>query len=78
MAIRQSKAGKAGELDWGRRSVCLHFLPPYSPELNLIEMLWRKVKCEGLPFDAYQSYSRLKKWVLEILNNVGEKFQVVG
>jgi hypothetical protein len=39
-------------------------------------MLWRKVKYGWLPLDAYQSYSHLKKWVLEILGNVGEKFQI--
>ncbi len=27
-----------------------YFLPPYSPELNRIEMLWRKIKYEWLPF----------------------------
>jgi len=54
----------------------LHFLPPYSPELNLIEILWRKLKYEWLPLDAYQSYGHLKKWLLEILDNVGEKFQI--
>jgi short subunit fatty acids transporter len=25
------------------------FLPAYSPELNLIEILWRKINYEGLP-----------------------------
>jgi DDE superfamily endonuclease len=24
---------------WQQRGVCLHFVPPYSPELNLIEIL---------------------------------------
>ena len=48
----------------------------YSPELNLIEILWRKIKYEWLPLDAYQSYGHLKKWVLEIMGNVGEKFQI--
>lgn len=27
-----------------------YFLPPYSPELNRIEILWRKMKYEWLPF----------------------------
>jgi len=62
--------------DWQQRDVWLHFLPPYSPELNLIEILWRKVKYEWLPLDAYQSYGHLKKWVLEVLDSVGEKFQI--
>lgn len=61
---------------WQQRGVCLHFLPPYSPELNLIEVLWRKVKYEWLPLDAYQSYVHLKNWVLEIVGNVGEKFHI--
>jgi len=44
--------------------------------VTAIEILWRKVKYEWLPLEAYQSYSHLKKWVLEILSNVGEKFQI--
>jgi transposase len=28
----------------------LYFLPAYSPELNRIEILWRKIKYEWLPF----------------------------
>ena len=30
-----------------------YFLPPYSPELNRIEILWRKIKYEWLPFRSY-------------------------
>jgi len=29
-----------------------------------------------LPLDAYQSYAHLKKRVLEILSNVGEKLHI--
>ena len=75
-SIHRSRLFKEKLEDWQQRGVCLHFLPPYSPELNLIEILWRKVKYEWLPLDAYQSYGHLKKWVLEILGNVGEKFQI--
>jgi hypothetical protein len=39
-------------------------------------LLWRKVKYEWLPLDAYLSYGNLKKWVLETLGNAGEKFQI--
>ena len=75
-SIHRSRLFKEKLEGWQQRGVCLHFLPPYSPELNLIEILWRKVKYEWLPLDAYQSYGHLKKWVLEILGNVGEKFQI--
>lgn len=30
-----------------------YFLPPYSPELNRIEMLWHKMKYEWLPFKTF-------------------------
>lgn len=34
----------------GLRCYCL---PPYSPELNRIEILWKKMKYEWLPFRSY-------------------------
>jgi len=61
---------------WMARGVCLHYLPTYSPELNLIEILWRKIKYEWLSFDAYHSYADLKKNVLNILENVGKKYLI--
>jgi hypothetical protein len=75
-SIQRSGAFKKTLADWQQRGVCLQFFPTYSPELCLIEMLWRKFKYEWLPLDAYQSYGNLKKWVLEPLANVGEKFQI--
>ena len=36
------------------------FLPPYSPELNAIEPLWRQVKYEDLPERSYTSAAVLK------------------
>lgn len=44
--------------EWEGRNLFLYFLPAYSPELNLIETLWRKVKYEWLPFDAYESFDK--------------------
>jgi hypothetical protein len=31
-------------LDWQAKGLHIHFLSPYSPELNRIEILWRKMK----------------------------------
>lgn len=45
-------------------------------ELNLIEILWRKVKYEWLPMDAYQSYENLKTRVQEVFSSVGGKFRI--
>lgn len=62
--------------DWLLRGVIPRFIPPYCPELNLIEILWRKIKYEWLPMSAYQSFSQLKKSVTEVLENVGDKFVI--
>ena len=61
---------------WESHAVFLHYLPAYSPELNLIEILWRKIKYEWLELTAYQSYEQLKKAVLGILENIGSKYAI--
>jgi hypothetical protein len=37
---------------WQNEGLSVKFLPPYGPELNLREILWRKIKYEGFPLDA--------------------------
>jgi len=54
----------------------LFFLPAYCPELNLIEILWRKIKYEWLPFSAYDSLKALKDALTEIFQGLGSKYQI--
>lgn len=54
----------------------LFFLPAYSPELNKIEMLWRKIKYYWLDFSAFFSFQSLKDKLGFILNNIGIKFNI--
>jgi hypothetical protein len=61
---------------WAAQGVVLHYLPPYCPELNLIEILWRKIKYDWLPLSCYTRYGNLKSAVLEVLNGVGSKYQI--
>ncbi len=61
---------------WLLKGVVPWHIPAYSPELNLIEILWRKIKYEWLPMSAYQSLAQLKQSVIEVLANVGEKFLI--
>ncbi|MGZ8226383.1 MAG: transposase [Methylococcaceae bacterium] len=42
-SIHRSDVFKEKLMGWQQCGVSLHFLPPYSPELNLIEVLWHKV-----------------------------------
>jgi hypothetical protein len=41
---------------WVHKGLIIKYLPPYSPELNLIEILWRFIKYYWLPFSAYTSF----------------------
>jgi transposase len=63
--------------EWKKQGLIIKYLPEYSPELNLIEILWRKIKYEWLPFSAYSSFLNLKNAVLEILGEFGSKYQIV-
>jgi transposase len=45
--------------EWKERGLTIFELPTYSPELNLIEILWRLIKYEWLEIDAYSSWQSL-------------------
>jgi hypothetical protein len=47
-------------------------IAPYSPDLNLIEILWRKIKYEWMPFSAYLSFANLTECLFEILASIGK------
>lgn len=37
---------------WKKKEVDIFYLPKYSPELNIIEILWRFIKYEWIELDA--------------------------
>lgn len=75
--IHKSKKFKAKMIEWREKDVLIYFLPPYSPELNLIEILWRRIKYQWIPFDAYLCFQNLKERLSYILNNVGSKYDII-
>lgn len=56
---------------WTKQGITIVYIAPYSPELNLIEILWRKIKYEWMPFSAYLSFANLKACLFEILASIG-------
>ena len=74
--IHRSKKFMAKIKEWKEKDLLIFFLPPYSPELNLIEILWRKIKYQWLPFDAYLCFQNLKERLLHVLKNVGIKYDI--
>jgi len=61
---------------WKERGLTIYRIPPYSPELNIIEIIWRKIKYEWLPFSAYESYQSLKQELFQVLSNIGTTYKV--
>lgn len=74
--IHKSKKFMAKIEQWKEKDVLIYFLPPYSPELNLIEILWRRIKYQWLAFDAYKSFENLKEQLNFVLNNFGVKYDI--
>jgi len=67
---------EANKVRWEKQNVEICNLSTYSPELNIIEMLWRFVKYVWLPFNAYFSVETLEEKLTEVLLNVGKKFTI--
>lgn len=60
--------------EWNQKNVYLFFLPTYSPHLNLIETLWRKIKYEWLKAEDYLSANTLREAIFNIIENYDDEF----
>jgi hypothetical protein len=67
-SVHRSTEVQAALPDLERVGVGLYYLPPYSPELNRIEPLWRHVKHEELPVRSYRTLDDLRAAVADALN----------
>jgi len=61
---------------WKELGLTIVPIAPYSPELNLIEILWRKIKYEWMPFSAYTSFQSLQETLFDILANIGKTYSI--
>lgn len=74
--IHTSNAVKEKTKLWRARGLFLQFIPAYSPELNLIEILWKQMKHYWLKIEHYSSAEVLKNAIIDILNQYGEKYVI--
>lgn len=73
--ISQSVEDKIKE--WEDMGMFIFRLPTYSPHLNLIETLWRKMKLEWLKPEAYETKESLHAAINNILKNYNsEDFKI--
>jgi len=61
---------------WKKKGLILKYLPPYAPELNLIEIRWRRIKYTWLPFSAYECLNALSGALETILSHIGSEYQI--
>ena len=61
---------------WQQQGLTLVNIAPYSPELNSIEIVWRKIKYEWMPFSAYEAFRNLKESLFDIWANIGKSYTV--
>ena len=57
--LHRSKGVRAAAAELRRRRIFLYYLPPYSPELNDIERLFRTIKHHELPERTYSTLDAL-------------------
>ncbi len=71
-----SKKFKAKLQEWEKLGLHILYLPPYSPELNLIEMLWREMKYTWMDLNALDSFDDFWKHIENMLDGFGSKYDI--
>jgi len=74
--IHRSRLMQAKLAEWEAKNLYIFFLPTYSPHLNLIETLWRKMKYEWLKAEDYTSFEKLTEAVKKILSEIGKEYKI--
>ena len=60
--------------EWEKKNLFLFFLPRYSPHLNAIEILWRKMKYRWLKPKDFLAPNILKQAIFNLLEKFGTQF----
>jgi len=74
--IHRSRLVQEKLVEWEEKGFYIFNLPPYSPHLNIIEILWRKMKYEWLKPEDYLSFESLTRAIQEILSNLGAEYKI--
>ena len=74
--IHRSRLMQSKLAGWEEKNLYVFFLPTYSPHLNLIETLWRKMKYIWLKPEDHISFENLTEAVKKILNEIGNQYKI--
>ncbi|CAA6813813.1 MAG: Transposase [uncultured Sulfurovum sp.] len=75
-SFHKSKKFKANLPRWSNKGLTLLYLPPYSPELNIIETLWRFMKYVWIDYSAYLSWDNMILYIQKIFDNYGKHYRI--
>lgn len=74
--IHRSKAFQKKIAEWRQKKMEIFWLPTYSPQLNLIEILWRFMKYHWIETKAYNCWQNLTQDVEHILQDFGARYVI--
>lgn len=74
--IHHSNAFKSKIQEWKEQDLEIFYLPTYSPHLNFIETLWRKMKYEWILPIHYKSWKETFAQINHIIANLGTKYSI--
>ncbi|WP_020652331.1 transposase, partial [Massilia niastensis] len=74
-AIHKGEAMEKRRWHWARQGLHLYYLPPYSPELNRIEILWKHAKYFWRRFVAMNGTALLDE-IRSLMQGFGTEFTV--
>lgn len=75
-SIHKSKLMQAQMAKWQEKGLYIFFLPPYSPELNIAETLWRILKTLELRPQDYKTDQTLTDRLTNRLETIGNKWTI--
>ncbi len=62
--------------EWRSKNLEIFHLPKYSPQLNLIEILWRFMKYQWIEWWAYKGWPYLVRYIENVVCNYGTKYEI--
>lgn len=74
--VHHSSEFHAKVAEWKELDVDIFYLPRYSPHLNIIETLWRKMKYEWLKPQDYENLQKLESAIDNILIKFGTDYSI--
>lgn len=61
---------------WQDKNLFIFYLPPYSPELNICERVWKEMKARWIRAQDYADFQTLTLRTLFVLDNIGNLFNI--